>query len=63
MLCEVQLLKVGLQARNRVFYLLGHLTAMHDRMFPLLGLRHLLSKCGTGSIMLLSRFADALKLE
>ena len=23
---------------NRVFYLLGHLTAMHDRMFPLLGL-------------------------
>ncbi len=25
--------------RNRVFYLLGHLTAMHDRIFPLLGLR------------------------
>ena len=24
--------------RNRVFYLLGHLTAMHDRMFPLLRL-------------------------
>jgi hypothetical protein len=24
--------------RNRVFYLLGHLTAVHDRMFPLLGL-------------------------
>jgi hypothetical protein len=24
--------------KNRVFYLLGHLTAMHDRMFPLLGL-------------------------
>ena len=24
--------------RNRAFYLLGHLTAMHDRMFPLLGL-------------------------
>ena len=24
--------------RNRVFYLLGHLTAIHDRMFPLLGL-------------------------
>jgi uncharacterized damage-inducible protein DinB len=24
--------------RNRVFYLLGHLTAMHDRMLPLLGL-------------------------
>jgi len=25
-------------ARNRIFYLLGHLTATHDRMFPLLGL-------------------------
>src|ERR1700676_1572627 len=24
--------------RNRVFYLLGHLTAMHDRMFPMLGI-------------------------
>ena len=24
--------------RNRAFYLLGHLTALHDRMFPLLGL-------------------------
>jgi hypothetical protein len=24
--------------KNRVFYLLGHLTAVHDRMFPLLGL-------------------------
>ncbi|MGB7133832.1 MAG: DinB family protein [Acidobacteriaceae bacterium] len=24
--------------KNRVFYLLGHLTATHDRMFPLLGL-------------------------
>jgi hypothetical protein len=24
--------------RNRVFYLLGHLTAIHDRMFTLLGL-------------------------
>src|ERR1700724_3684625 len=24
--------------KNRVFYLLGHLTAMHDRMFPLLGI-------------------------
>jgi DinB family protein len=23
--------------RNRVFYLLGHLTAVHDRLFPLLG--------------------------
>ena len=24
--------------KNRVFYLLGHLTAIHDRIFPLLGL-------------------------
>ncbi|HEY3988411.1 MAG TPA: DinB family protein [Acidobacteriaceae bacterium] len=24
--------------RNRLLYLLGHLTAVHDRMFPLLGL-------------------------
>ena len=24
--------------KNRVFYLLGHLTAVHDRMLPLLGL-------------------------
>jgi len=24
--------------RNRVFYLIGHLTAVHDRLFPLLGL-------------------------
>ncbi len=24
--------------RNRVYYLIGHLTAIHDRMFPLLGL-------------------------
>lgn len=24
--------------KNRVFYLLGHLTAIHDRMFPMLGL-------------------------
>jgi hypothetical protein len=23
--------------KNRIFYLLGHLTAVHDRMFPLLG--------------------------
>jgi hypothetical protein len=24
--------------RNRVFYLMGHLTAVHDRLFPMLGL-------------------------
>lgn len=24
--------------KNRLFYLLGHLTAVHDRMFPLLGI-------------------------
>ena len=26
------------RARNRLLYLVGHLTAVHDRMFPLLGL-------------------------
>jgi hypothetical protein len=24
--------------KNRIFYLIGHLTAVHDRMFPMLGL-------------------------
>ena len=24
--------------RNRIFYLVGHLTAVHDRLFPMLGL-------------------------
>jgi uncharacterized damage-inducible protein DinB len=38
-LSDEQLQQQVAPGRNRVFYLLGHLTAMHDRMFPLLGLR------------------------
>jgi|GEM_PF-457069 len=37
-LSDEQLQQHVAPGRNRVFYLLGHLTAMHDRMFPLLGL-------------------------
>jgi uncharacterized damage-inducible protein DinB len=37
-LSDEQLQQQVAPARNRVFYLLGHLTAMHDRMFPLLGI-------------------------
>ena len=37
-LSDEQLQRQVAPGRNRVFYLLGHLTAMHDRMFPLLGL-------------------------
>jgi uncharacterized damage-inducible protein DinB len=37
-LSDEQLQQQVAPGRNRVFYLLGHLTAMHDRMFPLLGL-------------------------
>src|SRR5579863_7895303 len=37
-LSDEQLQQQVSSGRNRVFYLLGHLTAMHDRMFPLLGL-------------------------
>jgi uncharacterized damage-inducible protein DinB len=33
-----QLLKEVAPGRNRVVYLLGHLTAAHDAMFPILGL-------------------------
>ncbi|WP_446744782.1 DinB family protein [Silvibacterium acidisoli] len=33
---EEQLLKQVAPGRNRLFYLLGHLTAIHDRMLPLL---------------------------
>ena len=36
-LSDEQLQQQVAPGRNRVFYLLGHLTAMHDRMFPLLG--------------------------
>ena len=38
-LSDEQLQQQVAPGRNRVFYLLGHLTAMHDRIFPLLGLR------------------------
>ena len=37
-LSDEQLQQQAAPGRNRVFYLLGHLTAMHDRMFPLLGI-------------------------
>jgi uncharacterized damage-inducible protein DinB len=37
-LTDEQLEKQIAPGKNRVFYLLGHLTATHDRMFPLLGL-------------------------
>ena len=37
-LSDEQLQRQVAPGRNRVFYLLGHLTAMHDRMFSLLGI-------------------------
>ena len=37
-LTEEQLQKQVAPGKNRLFYLVGHLTAVHDRMFPLLGL-------------------------
>jgi uncharacterized damage-inducible protein DinB len=37
-LTDDQLLKEVAPGKNRVVYLLGHLTAIHDAMFPLLGL-------------------------
>jgi uncharacterized damage-inducible protein DinB len=37
-LTDEQLQQQVAPGKNRVFYLLGHLSAMHDRMFPLLGL-------------------------
>jgi hypothetical protein len=37
-LTDDQLQREIAPGKNRVFYLLGHLTATHDRMFPLLGL-------------------------
>jgi hypothetical protein len=40
-LCELsdeQLQRQVAPRKNRMFYLLGHLTATHDRMFPLLGI-------------------------
>jgi hypothetical protein len=38
-LSDEQLQRQIAPGKNRVFYLLGHLTATHDRMLPLLGLR------------------------
>jgi hypothetical protein len=35
---DEDLQKVVAPGRNRVFYLIGHLAAVHDRMLPLLGL-------------------------
>src|ERR1700675_149138 len=37
-LTEDELLKEVAPGKNRVIYLLGHLTAIHDAMFPILGL-------------------------
>jgi hypothetical protein len=37
-LTDDQLQKQIAPGKNRLFYLLGHLTAVHDRMFPMLGL-------------------------
>jgi hypothetical protein len=37
-LTDDQLQRQAAPGKNRVFYLLGHLAAMHDRLFPLLGL-------------------------
>jgi hypothetical protein len=37
-LTEDELLKEVAPGRNRLIYLLGHLTAIHDAMFPILGL-------------------------
>jgi uncharacterized damage-inducible protein DinB len=37
-LTDEQLQQQVAPGKNRVFYLVGHLTAVHDRMFPLLGL-------------------------
>src|SRR5260370_14644468 len=37
-LTDEQLQQQVAPGKNRVFYLVGHLTATHDRMFPLLGL-------------------------
>jgi hypothetical protein len=37
-LTEDELLKEVAPGRNRLIYLLGHLTAVHDAMFPILGL-------------------------
>jgi hypothetical protein len=50
-LTEEQLQKEVAPGKNRVLYLLGHLTAVHDRMLPLLGLGQQLHS-GLGSIFI-----------
>src|SRR5207244_7796801 len=35
---DEELLREVAPGRNRVFYLMGHLTAVHDRLLPMLGL-------------------------
>src|ERR1700734_3375269 len=37
-LTDEQLQKQVAPGKNRLFYLVGHLTAVHDRLFPMLGL-------------------------
>jgi hypothetical protein len=37
-LTDEQLQKQVAPGKNRLFYVVGHLTAVHDRMFPMLGL-------------------------
>ena len=37
-LTDVQLQKQVAPGKNRLFYLVGHLTAVHDRLFPMLGI-------------------------
>jgi hypothetical protein len=37
-LTDEQLQKRVAPGKNRLFYLVGHLTAVHDRLFPMLGL-------------------------
>jgi hypothetical protein len=37
-LTDAELQKQVAPGKNRLFYLLGHLTAVHDRMIPMLGL-------------------------
>ena len=43
-LAEDQLLKEVAPGRNRLIYLWGHLTAVHDARFPILGLEERLSE-------------------
>jgi len=43
-LAEDQLLKEVAPGRNRLIYLWGHLTAVHDARFPILGLEDRLSE-------------------